>query len=152
MASEYGLVLLESGSLVDTAAGEVVPAGARPMAPTSQSDAATLDRMTPEQAEAIVVRHHNANTAVVSAIIGEDAPLGWAHGFEIDRIELEAGGTIDWDGIDAKEVLFVNRGRIDIECDDGVITLTGGDTISLPLGPPRRLLSENGATMFLVRP
>ena len=152
MAKDYGLVLLENGSLVNTAAGETVPADVSPMAPTSRDAADALDTMTAKQAEAIVWRHENVNGTNVTAVIGADAPLNWDHGFEVDRVDIIAGEMIDWESADSKEVLFVHSGQVDIECDDGVVTLAKGDTISLPAGLPRRLSSCHGAITFLVHP
>ena len=150
MAKDYGLVLLENGSLVDTAAGEAVPADVHPMAPTSRQDANALSRMTSDQAEAIVWRSVAANGTTVTAIIGAGAPLGWDHGFHVDRVDIEPGESIDWGDSEDKEVLFVHRGCVDIECDDGSVDLVEGDTISLPAGMPRRLRSDTGAVTFLV--
>ena len=152
MAKDYGLVLLENGSLVNTAAGETVPADVSPMSPTSRSDADALDTMTAEQAEAIVWRHESVNGTNVTAVISADAPLNWDHGFEIDRVDIAAGEMIDWESADSKEVLFVHSGHVDIECNDGVVTMVPGDTISLPAGMPRRLSSPAGAITFLVHP
>jgi quercetin dioxygenase-like cupin family protein len=150
MARDYGLVLLENGSLIDTAAGEAVPPGVSPMAPTSRGVADALNRMSAVQAEAIVWRATDANDTGVTAIIGEDGPLDWDHGFQVDRIDIAPGETIDWGSEKGKDVLFVHRGKIDVGCEDGFVTLNKGDTISRPAGLPRRLLADDGATAFLV--
>ncbi len=152
MAKDYGLILLENGSLVDTTAGETVPADVSPMTPTSRHDADALDIMPAEQAEAIVWRNKSANGTNLTAIIGANAPLDWEHGFEVDRVDIAAADTIDWKSDDSKEVLFVHSGQVEIECGDGVVTLGEGDTISLPAGLPRRLKSAAGAVTFLVHP
>ena len=152
MAKDYGLVLLENGSLVNTAAGESLPADVSPMAPTSQQDADALDRMNAAQAETIVWRNEDANGTNVTAVIGADAPLDWDHGFEVDRVDIAPGDMIDWESAGSKEVLFVHSGHVDIECADGMVTLGQGDTISLPAGLPRRLSSAAGAITFLVHP
>ena len=152
MARDYGLVLLENGSLINTAAGETVPADVSPMAPTSRHEADALNTMSVEQAEAIVWRAESLRDTNVTAVIGADAPLNWEHGFEVDRIDIAAGDKIDWDSTDSKEVVFVHSGHVNIECDDGVVRLVPGDTISLPAGLPRGLSSSAGAITFLVRP
>ena len=150
MAKDFGLVLLENGSLVDTASGEAIPADVPPMVPTSRSDADALGRMSAEQAEAIVWRHRDAGDTNVTAVIGNEAPLSWDHGFEIDRIAIAPGETIDWDNADDKDVLFVHRGDVGVECADNFLALAAGDTISLPANMPRLLFSEDGAIAFLV--
>ena len=150
MAKDYGLVLLENGALVDTAAGEVVPADAVPMAPTTRAAADALGKMTGEQAETIVWRHSHPVETNVIGIIGEDAPLDWDHGFQLDRIDIAPGETIDWDAAEGHDVLFVHSGDIGIECSDGFLSLNEGDTISMPAGFARLLTSQAGATAFLV--
>ncbi len=150
MAKDYGLVLLENGSLVDTAAGEAVPAGIAPMAPTSRAAADALSKMDAAQAQAIVWRHADTDGTSAIPIIGEEGPLNWDHGFQVDCIVIAPGETIDWDDADGKDVLFIHRGSVDVECADGFVTLGVGDTISLPAGFPRRLLANAGATAYLV--
>ncbi|MBJ7253813.1 MAG: cupin domain-containing protein, partial [Sphingomonadaceae bacterium] len=150
MAKDYGLVLLENGSLVDTAAGEVVPTDVPPMAPTSRAAADALNKMDLAQAQAIVWRHANSDDTSATPIIGEEGPLNWDHGFKLDRIDIAPGETVDWDDADGKDVLFIHRGSVDVACEDGFVTLGEGDTISLPDGLPRRLLSDAGATVYVV--
>jgi len=150
MAKDYGLVLLENGSLVDTAAGEVVPTDVPPMAPTSRAAADALNKMDLAQAQAIVWRHANSDDTSATPIIGEEGPLNWDHGFKLDRIDIAPGETVDWDDADGKDVIFIHRGSVDVACEDGFVTLGEGDTISLPDGLPRRLLSDAGATVYVV--
>lgn len=151
MAKDFGLVLLENGSLVDTAAGETLPTDVHPMVPTSRRDADALGRISSDEAEAIVWRDRPADGTSVTTVIGADGPLDWDHGFSVDRIHIAPGETVDWDGMAGKEVLFVHQGILDIECEDGFMTLSKGDTISLPAGSRRRVLSDGGAMTFLVR-
>ena len=150
MAKDYGLILLENGSLVDTSAGEAVPADMSPMMPTSRTAADALGKMTLAQAQTIVWRHGDPAGTSVTPVIGDDGPLDWDHGFQLDQIDIAPGETIDWDGSDGKDVLFVHSGDIGVECDDGFLAIGKGDTISLPEGLPRQLFSENGAIAFLV--
>ncbi len=150
MAKDYGLVLLENGSLIDTAAGEALPTNVPTMAPTSRDAADALTRMTAAQAETIVWRGAPAHDTAVTAIIGDEAPLNWEHGFNVDRIDIAAGETVDWDGADGKDVLFVHSGDVGVEGADGFVEMGVGDTISLPEGLSRQLYSEHGATAFLV--
>ena len=150
MAKDYGLVLLENGSLVDTASGEALPADVPPMTPTSRSDADALNTMTAEQAEGIVWRNAAVDGTDVIHIIGADAPMDWDHGFQVDRVDIAPGDMLDWDSAAGKEVLFVHQGCVDVSCDDGIVALVKGDTISLPAGLPRQLHSQSGAIAFLV--
>lgn len=150
MARDYGLVLLDNGSLVDTAAGEAVPADVVPMTPTSRQTADALARMSPAQAELVVSRNEGCEGTFVTPIIGNAGPLDWNHGFQLDRFDIARGEVIDWDGSGRREVLFVHRGSVDVECGDGVLTMAEGDTISLPVGWPRHLVSLHGAVAFVV--
>ncbi len=152
MAKDFGLVLLENGSLVDTAAGQSVPDDIKPMAPTSPDEAQRLTRMTDQQAQSIVWRNAAVTGTDVMPVIGEDAPLGWDHGFAMDRIAIAPGDGLDWDGSGKKEVLFVDRGSMRIKCNDGEIELQQGDTLSLPADMPRSAHSKEGAVAFLVYP
>ncbi len=152
MAKDYGLVLLENGSLFDTAAGDVVPDDVAPMQPTSPEEASTLISINADAAETIVWRNQAIESSEVVSVIGPDAPLDWDHGFDVDRIAIAPGESLDWDGDGAKEVLFIDRGSIDLECTDGLLHLTQGDTISLPSGLNRSVTTKDGAVAFLVYP
>lgn len=152
MAKEYGLVLLENGSLVDTAAGDVVPNDVAPMQATSPEEARALVSIKAEAAETIVWRNQEIEGSDVVSVIGSDAPLDWDHGFNMDRIAIAPGKGMDWDGGGAKEVLFIDRGSLDLTCADGVLHLTQGDTISLPAGFDRSVATEDGVVGFLVYP
>lgn len=147
MAKDYGLVLLESGALVDTAAGERLPDGGRAMSPTSREAADALTRYDDEQAERLVVRDGDG----AGRLIGPDAPLDWAHGFTLDRIELADGGTDARDAIDVAEVVFVHRGSVTIDTADAPLVLGPGDTISMPPGEPRTLRATTDTVAFAVR-
>ena len=152
MASDYGLVLLENGSLIDTASGEALPTDVKPMMPTSQAEAARLNRMTAQDAEGIVWRNLEVEGTDVVPVIGKEAPLGWDHGFEVDRLAIAPGEGFDWNGDGEKEVLFVDRGSLYLRCYDGELLLQQGDTISLPASVVRSARSDEGAVAFLVYP
>ncbi len=153
MAKDYGLVLLENGSLIDTAAGERAPEGARPMPPTSPAQAAALATPTQAQAERLVVRpepgtpHHGIVTAQV---IGPDAPLDWPHGFTMERLDLLDGAVLDEWGARAPMVLFVHTGHLRFEWEGGALALRPGDTITVPLGLEHRWIGEETARAFRV--
>ena len=152
MAKDYGLVLLENGSLVDTAAGEMVPEDVAPMQPTSAQEARSLISVNANSAETIVWRNQAIVGSDVLSVIGPDAPLDWGHGFNVDRIAIAPGEGMDWDGGGAKEVLFIDRGSIDLQCTDGLLHLKQGDTISLPAGLARSATTQDGVVAFLVYP
>ena len=152
MARDYGLVLLENGQLIDTAAGEAVPSDTAAMTPTSPEVASSLQRMTAAQADALVVRDDRASGAPEAGIIGERAPLAWTHGFTLDRIDIAAGGqSARLVTGNRAEVAFVHQGIVVVSGDDGRIVLQPGDTMSLPPNLSCALDAPDGATVFFVR-
>ncbi len=151
MAKDYGLVLLESGQLIDTAAGQIVPDGATIMPRTTPEQAAALHRPTQIEVEALVVRNDPGADGDARAVIGAAGPLDWRHGFRLDRLDIAAGGTWDGAAADAAAVLFVHRGRLSVDCTDGDLVIGEGDTLSLPAGAGHGLRSDTGCTAFLVQ-
>ena len=146
MARDYGLVLLESGRLIDTAKGQTIPAGERPMPPTTAEEAAKMRRVSPAEAPALVVRDRAG--AGATPVIGNGAPLGGGHGFSMTRLDLDAGATIDGN---AGEVLFVHRGAIRFAWNGDETQLGAGDTVTFPAGLSRTLAADGPATAFVVR-
>lgn len=149
MARNYGLVLLESGRLVDTVKGETIPEGERAMAPTSPEQASKLRRATPDMAARLVARNHAGQGETL--LIGEAAPLGGGHGFTLTRLDLSAGDVVTREAPSGPEVLFVHHGRIDLTLPNGATHLERGDTFTAPRGLDYRLRSKAGAVAFLVR-
>lgn len=118
MAANYGLVLLESGQLIDTTAGQAVPQGAIAMPRTSPEQAAALHRATARDAEQLVWR--GAHRTGTTPVIGPHAPLSFAHPFTLDRIEF---GGPNLGSPEAPEVIFVHQGVLDVAWEDGSLTL-----------------------------
>ena len=143
LARDYGLVLLENGSLVDTQAGETLPTDVAPMPITSADQVAVLTRTDPEQAERLVIR-----AATKSAtLIGPDAPIGWPHGFTLDRIVVDGQMA----GLAGRHVLFVQAGRLKLEGPVGSVDLAAGDTMTVPADFGTHQLIGKNATIFMVR-
>jgi hypothetical protein len=144
MACGYGLVLLENGRLIDTLAGETIPADVRPMPRTTAVQVAALKRATAAEAERLVWRSSAAKG--VTSIIGEQAPLRWPHPFSLDRLNMMDS---DIGTPDAPEVLFVQSGSIAVELAESTLTLGPGDTMTVPVGIERRL-SGPGSIVYRV--
>lgn len=140
MATQYGLVLLENGQLIDTIAGQSVPPDARPMPPTSPEQAAALHRATANEAVKLVWRASEAPAAgtTTTAVIGERAPLSWPHPFTIDRFDLHDATAFEACA-STPEVLFVQSGALTVAWADGTVVLTEGDTMTVPVGLNRAL-------------
>ena len=138
MAKDFGLVLLESGQLIDTVAGQSIPPGAAPMPSTTHEQVAVLHVPSQSEAEALVWRS-GAGTADVERIIGPGTALGWPHPFTLDRLanadERATHGV--------PEVVFVQEGTLQIAWDGGTLSLGQGDTMTIPVGL-ERTLTGNG--------
>jgi len=151
LASQHGLILLESGRLVDTTKRETVPDGGRPMPPTSAAQVAALRRITPARAAEFVQRNVEGLRGE-TALIGEGAPLGSDHGFTLTRLDLGAGERIERRLLDGSEVLFVQQGEVEFDWQTGRTLLGPGDTVTVPSGVPRAFRARApGATAFVVR-
>ncbi|MEM9171566.1 MAG: cupin domain-containing protein [Pseudomonadota bacterium] len=171
-AQAHGLVLLESGRLIDTAKGEAIPVDANPMPPTTAEDVAALRQMTGEDLEKCVVREADIGTIEChpleqcpglfeAPLIGADSdpdrlPAGrmdWSHGFHVRRLRLASGASTPVFRREEPEVLMLHRGEMVIDCDDTQITLRAGDTFTTPVNSPRRYTNTQtqDALAFVVR-
>ena len=150
MARDYGLALLDSGRLVDLAAGEAIPEGAVLMPPTRPEDAAAMRRVSPVEAGMFVVRSAG-DQAGATRIIGKGAPLGWSHGFTLDRLVLPAGASEQLP-TGGKFVLFVHEGELELDCGEAdTLVLGKGDTMSVPADLCPNVRATSAATLFIVR-
>ena len=150
MAQEYGLVLLESGQLIDTVAGQQMPADARPMPVTSTSQVSQMKRVSQVEAERLVWRAANRGGSRSTAIIGDGAPLDWPHGFAVERLDLEASDEHPLPIVTSPEVVIVHLGGLVIRWSGGEVALGSGDTITIPPGPDWALSSGDGCVAYQV--
>lgn len=150
LARDYGLVLLDTGELVDTAAGARVPAGARVMPRTTPEQVAAMRRPSQAEAESLVWRAKPAAGTAITAIIDPAAPLGWPHGFTLERLDVTAGDAINVPRQPSAEVLFVHMGSLAIDWPGGRAMLHPGDTISIPAAVDRSLSSADGCVAYRV--
>ena len=148
MARDYGLVLLESGRLIDTVAGQEVPEGARPMPRTRDEDVRALRRPSQEEAERTVWRARAGKGT--THIIGPGAQIAWPHPFTLDRIDIGAGAALAAATPSAAEVLFVQEGTLVIASENATLALARGDTMSVPIGLERTLSSDTGCVVYRV--
>lgn len=174
-ARKYGLVLLESGRLIDTEAGEAVPHGEPVMPPTTAGQVAALTRLDSAALESCVARYSDANGAANSvlaqgasggrvreeAIIGQanpeegvpQAPLAWKHGFHLRRLEFGPGARLPAHSRHEEEVWTVHEGNLRIAWGRESLDLAPGDVLTVPIGLERTI--ENPTTgpveAFVVR-
>ena len=150
MASDYGLVLLETGQLIDTVAGQSVPDGAKPMPVTSPDQIAKLKRVTQSEAEAFVWRSERLDPTLATAIIGSAGPLNWPHGFLVSRVDIAIGEAVTLPQPAKAEVVFVHSGDLDIVWENETLTLCPGDTMTVPVGLDRSYCSRAGCAVYIV--
>ena len=174
-ARRYGLVLLESGRLIDTQAGEAVPDGEPVMPATTAGQVAELKRLDSAALESCVARHRDGNGAADSAltenasgapvreqaIIGQanpqegmpQAPLAWKHGFHLRRIEFDPGARLPAHSRREEEVWTVHEGHLRIAWGTEALELGPGDVLTVPIGLARTIENPaaHPAEAFVVR-
>lgn len=180
LAEQYGLVLLEGGRLVDLAAGDQIPEGARKQVPPN---AVQIDELkTPDATKmqscvafgaqlegnpdspllSLAAEQGVEEAAVITPVATDDGfPLGpiqgwWQHGFNIRRLTIAAGASIAAHCRQEAEVVFLHSGSLSVISADDVndaVHMTPGDTLTLPVGFDRewRNTSAESAVAFAVR-
>ena len=151
MAGDYGLVLLENGALVDTAAGQRVPDGVAPMPVTSRAAIDALRVMRAEDEDEVLARAPSNPAAGETLVIGEGGILPAADGFALSRLMLAAGDQVDAGAPHRAEVVFVQQGAASVATPDGTVELRAGDTMTVPSGLARTYASDSGAMLIVVR-
>jgi mannose-6-phosphate isomerase-like protein (cupin superfamily) len=147
-ARSHGLVLLESGRLIDTTR-EALPPGAARMPETTAADVANMRRYSSQDLERCVVRIAElprATTGHDTPIIGhastklalEAAPIKWPHGFSVRLRRLTAGASTNHYQLDTPEVVLGFRGTLNVTCGVEQVQLRTGDTLSVPEGTSRQ--------------
>lgn len=168
-ARAHGLVLLESGRLIDTN-NEPVPPGARLMAPTTSTDVEKMRRCNSAELTRCTVRlndllprpgHALAVGIEEYPIIGgassqEGLPAGqlhWPHGFAVRALKVSAGSRLLTHCRLEEEVLLMHRGKLRFEWPDGALLLEAGDTLTVPKRLPRAISNPDAgdAVAFVVR-
>lgn len=157
MAKDYGLVLLEDGTLIDAAKGQTVPRDARIMPATTPDQVESLRQVGSRELEQCVLRHDSVRpSAVFSAISGVTdrvlvgaKPITWPHGFSVSEVTLAAGAYVPDHIFDVPDVWFVQQGSIEITIADETLHCGPGDTITVPRGY-RRAMRNTGMTAAVV--
>ncbi len=157
MAKDYGLVLLENGNLVDTAKGETIPAGQKPMPVTSQAQVEAMDNLTERQLRDCcitafeTVDQFTRGGLVMRKLIGPDTKLNWDHGFSINHLKLSAGTSADQTSYTGHEVVFVQSGELKVKMQDETWALSPGDTGSIPPGVNRQFINISDQNVEFLR-
>lgn len=161
MARDYGLILLENGTLIDTAKGEKLPPDAKIMAVTSPEQVAALRRVDSAALESCVLRSgsprpaglFNGATGIVERLLVGAEPITWPHGFTITETQLDAGSGLPRHSLKVADVWFVQQGSVEVGMDGSSALCGPGDTITVPVGCDRSLrnVGETSAIVVQVR-
>lgn len=157
MAKNYGLVLLEDGTLIDAAKGQTIPPDARIMPATTREQVESMRLVGSSELEQCVLRHGSARpSAVFSGISGVTdrvlvgaEPITWPHGFSVSEVTLAASAYVPDHIFDVPDVWFVQQGSIEITIADETLNCGPGDTITVPRGC-RRAMRNTGLTAAIV--
>jgi quercetin dioxygenase-like cupin family protein len=164
-ASGFGLVLLESGRLIDTTQGERLPEDAAVVRPSSPDEIAHIRTPSLAEMESNVARGADleilagstlATGAIRESLVignGDEGParIGAVHQFAVRRLAFDAGASTPFHVRTGPEVLLVQRGEIAWRNRAGdEVILKAGDTFTVPRGMPRQLQAGTEAEIFLV--
>jgi quercetin dioxygenase-like cupin family protein len=172
MAGEHGLLLMEDGSLVDTTAGEIPPAGVRPMPRTTPGQVAAHQVVTSAGLEAIVIRTRDFRWQKNSALsrfegveeaplLGPSSPaeflpggnLDWPHEFVLRALRLAPDASVPAHRRAEEEVLFVQEGELRVTVDGETLDMGKGDTFTTPIGSARSFTNpgDEPCIVFITR-
>ncbi len=172
MAKDFGLILMEDGSLVDTTLGEEVPSDKKPMPVTSSEQIAEHRVVGSDALEGIVIRTKDfdwRNDTVLSqfegveetSLVGGDSELEgitasklcWKHGFVVRGLKLQANAEVPVHTRAEEEVIFVHEGELTVDVDGEQVTLIAGDNFTTPLSAKRSFsnLSNKECVAYITR-
>lgn len=150
MARDYGLVLLEDGTLIDTTRGETVPEGAALMPETTPAQVAGLARADSAALSACVipagmarpVALYDGMPGVADRLLIGAEPIAWPHGFTVAEIALAADAAIPAHRLAVPDVWFVAEGTVEVAIGEETALCGPGDTITVPQGVARALANR----------
>lgn len=151
MAQDYGLVLLESGQLIDTRKGQVIPRGQAPMKPTSPDEIAAMKQVSQDEAEKLVWHSEKSNSDASLPLISKNGVFSWPHGFSLERLVLSAGQVTEPEKLDGSKIVFVQEGDAEFRWDDQELRLAKGDTLTVPRGLTHLISGRSRTEIFIVR-
>lgn len=151
MAEEYSLVLLENGSLIDTAKGESVPEGIKPMPRTSADQVAALQRFDFDALRQCCVIGDQAVPSESSSsferrrIVHPQGALSWPHDFAVEEITLAPGASVNLGAINTPQVVFAQQGQVAITASGATQPIAAGDTATIAIDTDRGLANTSDA-------
>ena len=144
LARQHGLVLLETGQLIDTVAGQKVPADATIMLETTAQQVAALHVATQAEAETFVAKAGPGSVP----IIHKDGILRGEHGFSLSQVSLSKGQEL---ADVAGAVIFVHKGAMTLSSEEGPLPLQIGDTLSVPHDQDPTIIANQDSVIHVVK-
>lgn len=159
MARDYGLVLLEDGTLIDTAKGEALPPDARPMPETTAQQVAALAQVDSAALAQCVIPAdmlrpaalYAAAPGVTERLLIGTTPIDWPHGFTICEVTLDPAAAIAAHRLAVPDVWFVQDGDVAVSIDGEHVVCSAGDTITVPQGAERCLANQSSSMARVVQ-
>ena len=171
-AKSHGLVLLEDGRLIDTAAGASIPDNSKELAPPNKEELAALSRLDDDDIKKCISSQEHLGQHAIGglsaiggiqeyAIIGPEnsqenigaGKMDWLHGFHLRRVRFDGMSHIPNHTRAEEEVIIVQSGNVDITISGKKLSLTKGDLLSIPIGAERSLSnsSHHMADLMVIR-
>jgi mannose-6-phosphate isomerase-like protein (cupin superfamily) len=172
-AADYGLVLLENGSLVDTTRGETIPSGLAAMPATTAEQVAAHRVLDVEEINQCVYRQSEqldrAGSSLTESSLGvSESPLigpantaeaiaagkmDWSHRFHVRRLDFAPGAALPFHARAEEEVMFIHKGELQLVWAGGELSLGEGDVFTVPIGLPHeyRNLGKQAVQTYVVR-
>ena len=155
-AQDYGLVLLEDGRLIDTAAGVEIPQDGKQIKPTTAEQAASMKTLSAaDMAKCVATKDDLASLptgglstldgireiAVIGTANSEESiaagKMDWPHNFQMRRIQIEPGASIPIHVRAEEEVVIVQEGRLKVSTPELEFSLDKGDLFTAPVNMKR---------------
>ena len=168
-ARDYGLVLLDDGRLIDTAAGIEIPDDGVETMPTTDEQAATMKSLsyadmakcvaTADELEHLATGGLSELTGVKEiAVIGVANPnesigagkMNWPHNFQMRRIQIDPGTSIPAHTRAEEEVVIVQQGVIEVRIEAEGFVLGRGDLFTAPIGESRSYHNTSNELVDLI--
>ncbi len=171
-AAEHGLVLLEDGRLIDTAAGVEIPKDGVAVVASNSIERAQYPARNQQDLEACIVTQKelqsaNCNSLAPAPGIQELAVIGgenlaeaigagkidWPHRFCVRRMLFDSGASLSTHSRNEEEVLIVQAGVLGVTIAGEDFVLNVGDLFTSPIGVDRIIGNPGGeqADIIVVR-
>jgi len=151
-ARNNGLILIDSGQLINTGNGEEIPDGSSPVTPVSGEELKFYSRNTISDSSKIVVTRPNDSIYSEAELIGRgaNAAIRERTGFEVRRVRWGNGEDRLWPVPNTETVLITNAGSVVLSNGE---TLEFGDVALIQAGEEEigiKPLSEDVSEVFIV--